>query len=154
MRRRTIATIFAVTVGAEALLFMAEPRIGAAQPASDNRQQVMLPAMGRDMVLTEMRGMLAAVGDILRALAANDSAAAAKAARASGMAKAADGEREIKRRLPPPFLQLAMKTHATFDTIADALDASAPRDQVLGKMADLTANCVACHAAYRFESSR
>ena len=154
MRRLTVAGVFTAAVAVGALLFMTEPRTGAAQPAPDNRQQVVLPSMGRDMVLSEMRGMLAAVGDILRAVGANDSAAAAKAARVWGMAHAADEKPELKRRLPPPFLQLGMKTHTAFDKIADALDAGAPRDQVLGAMADLTANCVACHAAYRIESAR
>ena len=123
----------------------------AREAAPDARQRVVVTAAARDSILTEMRAMLEAVHGILHGLAANDPAVAAKAARAVGMAAAADTEPEIKRQLPPAFLQLGMQTHASFDRLADRLGAGGRPEELLGAVAGVTSHCVACHGAYRFD---
>jgi cytochrome c556 len=46
-----------------------------------------------------------------------------------------------------------MQTHAAFDRLADRLGAGGGRpDELLGTLAGVTGNCVACHAAYRFDT--
>ena len=121
--------------------------------ASDTRQQLVLPASERDKVLAEMRVMLGSVSRILQALAADDIAAIEDAARASGIAMAADVDPQIRKRLPQTFLDLGMKTHKGFDELADQVKAGASREDVIQSLATLTGNCVACHAIYRIDET-
>lgn len=153
MKARWIGTTLGATlVGALALVGTA--RLEAGEPTPDTRQRIVLPAVGRDKILSEMRVMLQSLGGVLHGLAANDLPAAEKAARVSGIQTAADVDPEIKQRLPRPFLQLGMQTHQAFDRVADQIKAGGSRDQALGALAALTANCLACHAAYRLEERR
>jgi hypothetical protein len=123
-------------------------------PSGDARQRLALPAAQRDQVLTEMRLMLGSVSGILQNLAAADLLAAEKAARASGMAVAADVDPQIEKHLPQLFLELGVKTHKGFDGLADRMKAGASRDDVIRELAGVTGNCVACHAIYRLDESR
>lgn len=128
---------------------------GAQPPgaAVDMRHRLTAPGPARDMVLAEMRRMLESVNAILHAVQANDLAAIERAARASGMAMAADVDPRLRERLPPPFLQLGMATHRGFDELADAVKAGGTREQALAALGRITSNCVACHAVYRLEES-
>jgi hypothetical protein len=123
-------------------------------PSGDARQRLVLPAAQRDQVLTEMRLMLGSVSGILQNLAAGDLLAGEKAARASGIAVAADVDPRIEQHLPQPFLELGVKTHNGFDSLADRMKAGASRDDVIRELAGITGNCVACHAIYRLDESR
>lgn len=42
-----------------------------------------------------------------------------------------------------------MRTHMSFDSLAAAIRAGAPRDTVVGRIAYLTSTCIACHASYQ-----
>ena len=119
-----------------------------AHQVSDTRRQVALTPAERDAVLAEMRMMLGSVSGALHGLSANDYRAIEKAARASGMGKAADPA--LAQKLPRQFLELGMATHKKFDALADLAAKPAPADQVVRSLADVTTNCVACHAMYRF----
>jgi cytochrome c556 len=119
---------------------------------SDPRQKLVLPRTQRNLVLAEMRQMLGSVSGILHGVVANDMAAVERAARASGMERAADPQ--LKRKLPEAFLQLGMQTHKSFDQVADQAKAGGTRDDVLKRLAVLSNNCVGCHAAYRLDEAR
>lgn len=121
---------------------------------ADARQRIVLVPAARDRILAEMRAMLESLGGVVQGLAAGDLAAAEKAARAAGMAAAADVQPEIKGQLPPGFRELGMQTHLAFDRLADGLRAGASRDGALRSVADVTARCVACHAAWRLDEAR
>ena len=121
---------------------------------TDTRQRLVLSPAERDKVLAEMRVMLGSVSRILQAVVADDIAAVEEAARASGIAMAADVDPQISKELPQPFLQLGMQTHKRFDELADQVKAVGTRDDVLQSLALLTANCVACHAVYRLDEAR
>ena len=131
-------------------------RLGTAeaQQAKDTRQRLLLPPAARDKVLAEMRLMLESINGILQGVAVGDMTAAEKAARASGMATAADVDPQIKQQLPPAFLALGMQTHKAFDALADQVKSSGTQEAVIKGLAGLTANCVACHAAYRLDEIR
>jgi hypothetical protein len=90
-------------------------------------------------VLAEMRAMLGSVSGVLHGLTANDHHAIEKSARASGMEK-----------VPQQLLQLGMATHTKFDQLAELARTRASADQVVRSLADVTTNCVTCHAMYRF----
>jgi cytochrome c556 len=110
----------------------------------DMRTAVRIPLEGRDAILTEMRAMLGSVNGVLTALVRDDTTAVRTAAQASGVAMAADPA--LERYLPAPFLQLGVKTHQQFDSLAAG---PAVKDTVLVRLARITGNCVSCHMVYR-----
>jgi hypothetical protein len=124
---------------------------GATAQTPDTRQRLALPAPARDAVLAEMRRMLESVNRVLAAVAAGNLRAAEVAARASGMAMAADVDPTVMRALPAGFRELGMQTHRGFDALADRLKAGGTVGDAVGDLARVTSLCVACHAAYRFE---
>ena len=137
----------------------------------DTRQAIQLPALQRDMVLTEMRGMLTAVNGILRGLAARDTALMRSSAESAGMAAMMRGEgmggagrgmhpaggmgmgggRGMGPMLPTEFRALGHQTHAAFDSLAKRIAAGAGPDTITARLARITDNCLACHATYRLE---
>jgi hypothetical protein len=142
----------------------------------DTRQPVRLTAMQRDMVLTEMRGLLTSVNGILRGLAARDTALMRASAESAGMAAMMRGEgmgmgmrmggagggmhggagmgaggRGMGPMMPAEFRTLGHSTHAAFDSLATSISAGAGADTVLTRLALITNNCLACHATYRLE---
>jgi hypothetical protein len=145
----TTAAVLAVVVGVLVWKFVVS---GATAPSSDGRTAILLAPAERDLVLTEMRGFLASVRDITAASAAQDPAAMAAAARRSGMAATQGMPLSLMGKLPLAFKRLGLDTHQRFDQLA--MDVAQMADTSLGmtQLADLLGNCVACHAAYRFET--
>ncbi len=154
MRRTVIGRCMGL-VGVLSLAFLNES--AAVEPPEtplDTRQRLVLAPAQRDKILAEMRLMLGSVGGIVQGLATDDLAAAEKAARASGMAVAADVDPQIKKLLPQQFLELGMQTHRGFDKLADQIKTGGGRDDTIRGLAVLTGNCVACHATYRLDEAR
>ena len=127
-------------------------RSAGAQPISDTRERVRLTSTEKDRILLEMRTMLHSLSEIMQGLVANDLVKAEKAARTSEVAPAVDPS--LEKKLPPDFLQLAIRTHKRFGGLADAIKAGATRDAVLRRLAAVTANCVTCHDTYRLDEVR
>ena len=128
---------------------------GSTAPGTDGRVAVVLPVGDRDMILSEMRGLLQAVQGVVTALAQEDHAAAAVAARQAGMSGHATTEARnpgVMARLPLPFKQMGMQVHSDFDALASALDQKVPTREALQKLSATTATCVACHSQYRFQA--
>ena len=137
----------------------------------NTRQVVQLPAVQRDMVLTEMRVLLTSVNGILRGLAARDTALMRSSAESAGMAAMMRGEgmggpgrgmhpgggmvmgggRGMGQMLPMEFRALGHQTHAAFDSLATRISAGAGSDTIVARLARITDNCLACHATYRLE---
>jgi DNA-binding transcriptional regulator/RsmH inhibitor MraZ len=128
---------------------------GAQQPAGavDARERIVLPAAARNLVLAEMRQMMESNSGVLAALSECDMAAAAQAARASGMAAAVDVDRAVRVLLPASFVQLGMETHLGFDALAERLEQPVDQQTALTELATLTQKCVACHATYRADEA-
>ena len=146
----------AIWVGGAVLFvsIVASASPGTGQQPADTRQLVVVAPAARDKILAEMREMLGALHEVLRALSAGDRAAAEKAARGAGMGVATEVKPEVREQLPPPFLQLGMQTHRAFDALADQLRGGATGEEALKSIAALTGNCVACHAMYRLGEAR
>jgi cytochrome c556 len=125
---------------------------GPAEPSADGRQRIVLSRVQRDQVLAEMRRMLESVNGVLRGYVANDLPTIASAARASGMAMAADPE--LKKKVPAAFLRLGMQTHKGFEDLPDQATAGGTREEALAALAAISNNCVACHTIYRFDAPR
>ena len=128
--------------------------VSAQDGASDPRQRLVLPAQQRDGVLAEMRLMLGAMSGVIDGLSRNDPKAAAEAARSAGMTVAVDTAPQLQALLPPEFRDLGMATHRSFDSLADRLAAGATTSQALSGLADITRNCIGCHATYRIDEAR
>jgi cytochrome c556 len=125
----------------------------AQRPVVDARERIPLPPAARDMVLAEMRVMLESVSGIVAGLSQDDAAAAAQAARASGMAAAVDVDPKVAELLPAAFVELGMATHQGFDGLADQLERPVDQQVALAGLAALMQNCVACHASYRADEA-
>lgn len=144
----TALALWLLTAAVAAVLFVR----GQTQPASDGRTAILLAPAERDLVLGEMRGVLGSVQGIVEAVNAGDTKGVAKAARASGMAAAADVNPALMAKLPLAFKQLGLGMHRRFDELAAAADAGAGREQVLGALGAQLSTCVACHAGYRLDA--
>jgi cytochrome c556 len=120
---------------------------GRAATSVDTRHAVAVNAEEREAVLKEMRGMLTSLQGILAGLATHDMRQVSVAAKASGMAAAADPALEAK--LPAAWIGLAEAVHGKFDEVAATAAAHATTEQILGKLDTQLQSCAACHLAYR-----
>ncbi len=115
---------------------------------------MLLPGPGREKILLEMRHMLEAVAGIHQGLAEGSMPRVEQAARRAGLGAAAEVNPEIRKRLPEQFVILGMQTHRKFDELADRVKAGGGSGDVLKGLAEVTANCVACHASFRLDEAR
>ena len=152
MSARAMASIaialWALTLLAGIYLFV----FGQTRPAADERTEILLEPGERDIILGEMRDLLAAVQGVTSGLARGESAEVAAAARRAGSEAAADVAPGLMTKLPLEFKQLGMSVHHGFDELAEAVDKGESQQQVLSRMDELLQRCVACHATYQLST--
>jgi cytochrome c556 len=68
----------------------------------------------------------------------------------AGMHMAADVNPVLMGKLPLAFKQLGMSIHQDMDGLADAVAAGETSQQILARLAAITARCTTCHDMYRF----
>lgn len=119
---------------------------------TDNRTAIVLKAGERELVLSEMRGLLATTQGIVEGLNQNDMKRVAQAAQASGMAAAADVNPALMAKLPLPFKSLGMSVHHDMDDIAKAAADGKPAAELQKQLANTLAKCVACHSAWQLKA--
>ena len=134
------------TIAAIVVLFVR----GTTTTSSDGRIAVILTETEKDMVLDEMRGMLQAVADITRALAQEDHAAIAAAAKSVGSAAMQNDPPALLVKLPLEFKRNGMAMHTSFDRIAMAARERKPIREITGLLGDHLSLCNGCNAGYRF----
>lgn len=117
--------------------------------AEDDRTAITVDATTRQAVLTEMRTMLTAVQGIVGGVAAWDTAAIRAAAHSGGMAAASEAAPEVEAQLGHDFVQLGLRTHLSFDSLAAEVASTKDRDVVLRRLATVMGNCVGCHTQWR-----
>jgi hypothetical protein len=144
--------LWIITIALAAWLFVQ----GQTRPGSDGRTEILLAPAERDMVLAEMRQLLKAVHGVVTAVGTGDldRKAAGQAARAAGMAMAADVNPAIMMKLPLPFKQMGMSIHKDMDALADAAAQGESTGQLLQRLSSMTARCTTCHDMYRFSGNR
>jgi mono/diheme cytochrome c family protein len=120
--------------------------------APDGRTAVLLSPDERNLVLAEMRGILGSVQGIVEGVNAGDMKRVAQAARAGGMAAAADVNPGLMAKLPLEFKELGLGLHGRFDDIAAAADSGASREQILARLSTQLSACVGCHEGYRLDA--
>lgn len=152
MNSRTVAWIalalWVVTVATFAWFFVR----GNTAVSSDARSNIMLSHPERDLVLSEMRGLLTATQGILEGINQNNPQKIASAARAAGMAAAADVNPVLMAKLPLDFKQLGMSVHHDMDTIAQAAEAGKAPAEISKMLGDTLPKCVACHASWQLKT--
>jgi hypothetical protein len=126
---------------------------GPVATAPDGRAEIVVTAAERDMVLAEMRGLLEAVHAVIVANNAGDMIAVATAGRKVGRDSMTPHSIEFAAKLPMAFRKLGMDTHQRFDQLALVAEQTGDKQQVSQQLGELTANCVACHGAYRLGMS-
>jgi hypothetical protein len=126
----------------------------SAARAADSRQLVQLPALMQEHMLTNMRDHLQALAEIQTALAAgNFDRAAYIAEHRIGMSSL---ERHDAAHMAP-YMPKAMQDIGTamhraasrFALVAQEAAVEGGASRALGSLAEVTRQCVACHAGYR-----
>ncbi|MDD4964308.1 MAG: hypothetical protein PHI11_10375 [Gallionella sp.] len=126
---------------------------GNTTTGTDGRTAIVLQAAERDLVLSEMRGLLSATQSVLEGVNKADMQQVAKAARAAGMAGAADVNPALMAKLPLDFKSLGMSVHHAMDDIAIAAETGKPAPEILKMASDTLTKCVACHSAWQLKAS-
>ncbi|MDC8447256.1 MAG: hypothetical protein LV473_02750 [Nitrospira sp.] len=147
----TAITLWIVTLSVGGWLFVK----GVTKTGSDGRTEIVLATAERDQILAEMRLLLKAVDGLIRGLGEPnpDPKQMEATARAVGMNMAADVEPTIMAKLPLPFKQMGMSIHKDMDALADAVAQNETPQQLLKRLASMTARCTVCHDMYRFKAS-
>jgi hypothetical protein len=122
---------------------------GSTQRAADGRTVVLLAPAERALMLAEMRGFVAGLGQITEALARDDMPAVAAESRALGTEKAHDVPVAMLAKLPLDFKKLAFAVHGGFDAIARDAEAVHTPKHTLGQLGGVLTQCAACHERYR-----
>jgi hypothetical protein len=124
---------------------------GQVTGSADGRTAIQLEGNERDLVLSEMRVFLESVQQITSGLSKDDMTRVANAARQSGSNAQMAVPGSLVGKLPLAFKKLGFDTHARFDELALDAEQLGDRDHALTQLNAILMNCVACHAAYRFE---
>jgi len=124
--------------------------------AADTREAVRFPAALRTHTLANMRDHLATLQGIQDAMGHGDyERASALAEQRLGLSSLeAHGAHEVARYMPAGMQEAGTQMHRAASRFAiEATNAGATGDAkpALEALARVTAQCVACHAAYRFE---
>jgi len=114
----------------------------------DTRTPLPLTAMMAEHQKRNMRDHLAAVQEIVAALAVDDMATVEKAARRIGHSDTMAQMCQHMGAAAPGFTDMALAFHRTADTIADAAQRG-NRKAATAALATTLGTCVGCHAMYR-----
>ena len=147
MKTKTLAIAALALWGLSAAFVGYKFVTGTTITQEDGREAIILKASERNLILTEMRGMLAAVQEIIADANAGDMEAVKATAHTVGLAEVAGVPAELMLKLPMDFKKLGRATHAGFDAVGLAADFDAA--QVLEKLEENLSRCVACHASYQ-----
>ena len=139
--------LWVVTVAIFAWFFIR----GNTSAGTDGRTAVLLQSAERDLVLTEMRGMLSSTQGILEGANQGDVKRIIQASRAAGMSAAADVNPALMAKLPLEFKTLGMSVHHDMDEIANAAEGGAPMPEILKMTSSTLTKCVACHSAWQLK---
>ena len=116
---------------------------------NDGRTAVVLQAGERDLILSEMRGLLVATQGILDGANNGDMQHISQAARAAGMAITVDASPVLMAKLPLGLKRLGMSVHRDMNDIADAAEKGRPPAEILKMTSGVLTKCVACHATWQ-----
>lgn len=140
-------SLWIITLGVAGYFFIK----GTAKTGDDGRLAVELKRDERNLVLAEMRQLLAGVQTILEAVTNNDMKVVERTASSLGMKAAADVNPVLMAKLPLEFKSTGMGVHRRFDEMATKVHSGMGKDEVLKEVSDIMLTCVGCHQAYRLD---
>jgi hypothetical protein len=140
--------LWLVTVAVFAWFFVR----GNTVAGEDNRTAIVLAAGERALILSEMRALLAGRYSILDGINHKDVKQIASAARAVGMASAADVNPALMAKLPMTFKTLGMSVHQAMDDLAIAADGGKSGPELQTMLTEALSKCVACHTLWQIRS--
>lgn len=124
---------------------------GNTTTGTDGRTAVVLQVSERDLILSEMRGLLSATQGILEGVNQGDMQPVIKASRAAGMIAAADVNPALMAKLPMEFKSLGMSVHRDMDAIAKAAENKVPAPEILKMLSNTLTKCVSCHSVWQLK---
>jgi len=147
MTTKTLAIVAILLWVASAAFVGYKFMTGSTVTSEDGREAIQLTTAERNLVLGEMRALLAAVQEIVAAVNADDMNAVKESAHRVGMAEVGSTPPGLVLKLPMEFKTLGFSTHEGFDEVALAAEIGV--EAVLESLEANLSKCVACHAAYR-----
>lgn len=127
---------------------------GTGDVGEDGRMAVQLKSDEKNLVLSEMRQLLAGTQTILEAITNNDMKVVEITATSLGMDAAVDVNPILMGKLPLDFKSTGMSVHQRFDKIALNVKSGMKKEEVLKEVSDILLTCVGCHQAYKLEEVR
>lgn len=148
--------VLAASLACAAMAFAQAPRPNPAGPTIDARQLVTLPEPMRTHTIANMRDHLLALQQINEALAKGqvDTASRLAETRLGMSSLETHGAAHIATFLPPPMQDIGTRMHRAASRFAlEAQSAGAGSDlrPALASLGAVLQECVACHAAYRYQ---
>ncbi|KPK73415.1 MAG: hypothetical protein AMJ84_02275 [Acidithiobacillales bacterium SM23_46] len=124
--------------------------------AADTRQRVSMPAPMHEHMLANMRDHLAALSEIQAALAAGryDQAADVAEQRIGMSSLERHGASHMAPYMPKAMQDIGTNMHRAASRLARAAQEASVTNEpshALGALAELTQQCVACHASFRLK---
>ncbi len=158
MRTRLIIAVFLLALNS-ATIAVAQHRHGhdaSAPLAQDSRQLVTFPPALVEHTLANMREHLLALQEIQQNLGAGDTDAAAKIAETRlGMSSLGlHGAAEVSKYMPQGMQAAGTEMHraaSRFAIVAKDAGVTGDLKPALAGLAEITAQCVSCHAGYRLK---
>lgn len=127
---------------------------GNTEKGRDGRSAIVLQSTERDLILSEMRGLLSATQGVLDGANQGDVQLIVKAASDVGMKGAADVNPALMAKLPLEFKSLGMSVHRDMDDIAKAAASGTATADILKMTAATMNKCIACHSAWQLKSAQ
>jgi len=157
--RILVTLVAAVLVGGSATLAVAQHHHGhdmSAPSAPDAREFVKFPPMLVEQTLVNMRDHLQTLQEIQSQLGMGHTDAAAKLAESRlGMSSLGlHGAAEVSQFMPQGMQDAGTAMHraaSRFAVTAEAAGATGDLKPVFAGLAEITAQCVGCHAGYRLK---
>ncbi len=143
-----LSALLIVAVVSMAYIFIIPGKLAK---SDDGRTTIVLSAVERDLVLSEMRGFLEGIETITTGIAENDMKVIAESATKMGMATAGQVPVSLMTKLPSEFRALGMATHKAFDALALEAQDMGDGKVILTALGELMNNCTTCHAGYRLD---
>ena len=116
---------------------------------NDTRTTVKYAPDLRELVMSEMRDYVVIMADIQQGIADNDPQKIYEAASRQGQASIDDTPARLLKLSPLACKQMGFRGHHLFQAIADSARVNYNPQTTIKQMAELSNNCVACHATYK-----
>lgn len=116
---------------------------------NDTRTTVKYAPDLRELVMSEMRDYLVIMAEIQQGIAENNPDKIYEAASRQGQASIDETPARLLKLSPMACKQMGFRGHHLFQAIADSAKTNYNPKTTIKQMAELTNNCVACHATYK-----